>query len=332
MCQSGPGGRASSCARSWVAATWFCRLCSCAMRSETLTDSRASSRSAWTTCPGKLPSVNGSRDFRAVSKPARRGAACLQRGEAAARAGRVPGFAVGRRYRHYAPKPISSATHLAVGGLYQRQRDRPAAAAHVLPDELPVAPAAVLEPLHLSPRARNLRGGATAQALVQHRQLIQQPSTPLWFRLAALARPLRPLRVCHSVCAPAARSRGGDQAPSRASTAHAHTPQHGCWGERRHASGEARTHWPHHPRWRSLQPSAQTMTRLLVGMLRRARRLLAEANARGSEGGAQVGGGVTAAGPTVASASDAAHALLRAVQAVQRQHAALALFAASRCD
>ena len=74
------------------------------------------------------------------------------------------------------------------------------------------------------------------------------------------------------------------------------------------------------------------MTRLLVGMLRRARRLLAEANARGGgEGGAQVGGGVAAAGgPSVASASDAAHALLRAVQAVQRQHAALALFAASR--
>jgi hypothetical protein len=75
------------------------------------------------------------------------------------------------------------------------------------------------------------------------------------------------------------------------------------------------------------------MTRLLVGMLRRARRLLAEANARGGEGGATVGGGVTATGPAVASASesDAAYALLRAVQAVQRQHAALALFAASRC-
>lgn len=73
------------------------------------------------------------------------------------------------------------------------------------------------------------------------------------------------------------------------------------------------------------------MTRLLVGMLRRARRLLAEANARGGgEGGAQVGGGVAAGGPSVASASDAAHALLRAVQAVQRQHAALALFTASR--
>ena len=77
--------------------------------------------------------------------------------------------------------------------------------------------------------------------------------------------------------------------------------------------------------------ATQPMTRLLVGMLRRARRLLAEA--RGVVPAAAQETVSSAAQPVtqpVSSASQAAHALLRAVLAAQRQHAALALFAA-RC-